>query len=106
MRLYDLRDSAETRGAIDGLVGVRSTPGTARAPGIRAGGFCRGLDVTLEFDARAWETNGLFLLASVLDHFLALHATVNAFVRTAAVQRGRAGLVATFPPRAGARVLL
>ncbi|HVJ51864.1 MAG TPA: type VI secretion system baseplate subunit TssF [Aliidongia sp.] len=106
LRLYDLRDTAESRAAIDGLVGVRSAPGTARAPGIRAGGFCRGLDVTLEFDARAWETGGLFLLATLLERFLALHATVNSFVRTNAVLRGRAGTVAKFPPRAGARALL
>ncbi|MEI9984107.1 MAG: type VI secretion system baseplate subunit TssF [Aliidongia sp.] len=79
---------------------------TARAPGARAGGFCRGIDVTLEFDARAWEANGLFLLATVLERFLALHATVNAFVRTSAMLRGRAGLFAKFPPRAGARELL
>jgi type VI secretion system protein ImpG len=60
----------------------------------------------LEFDARGWETAGLFLLASVLERFLALHATVNAFVRSTATLRGRPGTVARFPPRAGARVLL
>jgi type VI secretion system protein ImpG len=47
----------------------------------------------------------LFLLATVLERFLALHATVNSFVRTSAVLQGRAGSVAKFPPRAGARVL-
>ena len=81
-------------------------PGVARVPGARPGSFCRGLDVTLEFDARAWESAGLFLLATVLERFLALHATVNAFVRTSAVLQGRSGLAASFPPRGGARVLL
>lgn len=106
LRLYDLRDSAETRAAIGGLVGVRTTPGTARVPGARPGAFCRGLDVALEFDGRSWETAGLFLLAAVLERFLALHATVNAFVRTTAVIRGGSGPAARFPPRAGARPLL
>ena len=105
LKLYDLRDTAETRALVTGLTGVRSTPGTARVPGSRPGGFCRGIDVTLEFDARIWETSGLFLLATVLERFLALHATVNSFVRTSAVLQGRAGSVAKFPPRAGARVL-
>ena len=106
LRLYDLRDSAETRAAIEGLLAVSSRPGVARVPGARAGSFCRGLDVTLEFDARAWQAGGLYLLASVLERFLALHATVNSFVRCRAVLRGRSGVAATWPARAGARVLL
>jgi type VI secretion system protein ImpG len=106
LRLYDLRDSAETRAAIEGLLSVSSRPGTARVPGARIGAFCRGLDVTLEFDQRSWQVGGLFLLASVLDRFLALHATVNSFVRTRATLRGRPGVVAQFPPRAGMHVLL
>jgi len=106
LRLYDLRDSPETRSAIDGLLGVTARPGAARVPGGRMGSFCRGIDVTLEFDARAWQASGLYLLAAVLDRFLALHATINSFVRTRAVVRGRSGTVATWPARAGGRVLL
>jgi type VI secretion system protein ImpG len=106
LRLYDLRDSAETRAAVEGLLSASAKPGAARVPGARAGAFCRGLDVTLEFDARSWSGSGLFLMASVLDRFLALHATVNAFVRTTAVLRGRPGKAAAWPARAGARVLL
>jgi type VI secretion system protein ImpG len=45
-------------------------------------------------------------MASVLDHFLALHATVNSFVRTRAVLRGRTGRGGAWPARAGMRVLL
>jgi type VI secretion system protein ImpG len=106
LRLYDFRDSAETRAAIEGLLAVSARPGAARVPGARAGAFCRGLDVTLEFDQRAWQTAGLYLLASVLDRFLALHATVNSFVRTTAVLRGRPGRAAAWPARAGARTLI
>jgi type VI secretion system protein ImpG len=106
LRLYDLRDSAESRAAIEGLLAVSSRPGTARVPGARAGAFCRGLDVTLEFDPRAWQAGGLYLLAAVLDRFLALHGTVNSFVRTRAVLRGRPGAAASWPARAGMRPLL
>lgn len=104
LRLYDLRDTAETRAAIEALIGVSAGPGTARAPG-RAGGFCRGLDVTLEFDPRTWQVGGLYLLAAVLEHFLALHGTVNSFTRTRVVLRGRPGLAAAWPARSGTRVL-
>ena len=106
LRLYDLRDSAETRAAIEALLAVSATPGAARVPGARVGAFCRGLDVTLEFDQRAWQTGGLYLLAAVLDRFLALHATINSFVRTSAILRGRPGRAGAWPARAGARVLL
>jgi len=106
LRLYDLQDLPETRGAIAGLVGVTAAPGTARVPGSQLGAFCRGLDVTLEFDQQAWQASGLYLLSSVLDRFLALQATVNSFVRTRVVLRGRPERVAQWPARAGARVLL
>jgi len=106
LRLYDLRDSAESRAAIEALAGVTATPGTARVPGARAGAFCRGLEVALEFEQRFWQDGGLYLLAAVLERFLALHATVNSFVRTAVVLRGRSGRVAAWPARAGMRVLL
>lgn len=104
LRLYDLRDTAETRAAIEALTEVSAAPGTARAPG-RAGGFCRGLDVTLEFDPRTWQVGGLYLLSAVLEHFLALHGTVNSFTRTRVALRGRPGTAATWPARSGTRVL-
>jgi len=106
LRLYDLRDSPETRVVIDGLLSVSSRPGAARVPGQRVGSFCRGLDVTLEFDARVWQASGIYLLAAILDRFLALHATINSFVRTRAVLRGRGGVAASWPARAGGRTLL
>jgi type VI secretion system protein ImpG len=104
LRLYDLRDTAETRTAIEALTGISAGPGTARAPG-RAGGFCRGLDITLEFDPRAWQVGGLYLLASVLERFLALHGTINSFTRTRVTLRGRPGAAAAWAARSGTRVL-
>jgi type VI secretion system protein ImpG len=105
LRLYDLRETAETRTAIEALTAISAGPGTARAPG-RMGGFCRGLDITLEFDPRAWQVGGLYLLAAVLERFLALHGTVNSFTRTRATLRGRPGLAASWPARSGTRVLV
>jgi len=105
LRLYAFRDTPETTTAIEALMSVTSAPGTARAPG-RMGAFCRGLDITLEFDPRAWQVGGLFLLASVLERFLALHATINSFTRTRAVLRGRPGNAGAWPARSGTRVLV
>jgi len=115
LHLHDFRDNEQSRAAIAGLVGVSARPGTARVPpppGLtrlppsQAGAFCCGLDVTLEWDPGAWEESGLFVLASILERFMALHASVNAFVRTSCVLRGRDDRVAAWPARAGTRVLL
>lgn len=106
LKLYDLRDTAETRIALEALLSVTARPGTARVPGSRLGAFCRGLDVDLEFEPRAFQSSGLYLLGSVLERFLALHATINSFVRTTIRVRGRTDPETRFPPRAGSRVLL
>ncbi|MDD2877813.1 MAG: type VI secretion system baseplate subunit TssF [Acidiphilium sp.] len=106
LRLYDRAETAESRTAIEALVGVSAKPGTARVPGGRLGSFCRGLDVALEFDPKPYQDNGLFLLGAVLERFLALHGTVNSFVRTTLRLRGRVDPAMRFPPRAGHRTLL
>lgn len=106
LRLHDLRDTAETRAALAALAAVDTRPGVARVPGGRAGAFVRGLDVTLTFDAQAWQAAGLYPLAQILERFLALQVSVNAFSRTQVALRGRPGLVARFAPRSGTRMLL
>ncbi len=106
LRLYDLRDTAETRMTYEALLAVHAAPGTARVPGSRLGAYCRGLDVELEFEPRAFASAGLYILSAVLERFLALHATVNSFVRTTVKLRGRSDPEARFPARSGTRALL
>jgi type VI secretion system protein ImpG len=106
LRLYNPRGDTATRNAIDALLSVAAAPGTARLPDARLGAFCRGLDVRLTFDAAAWQSSGLYLLGSVLERFLALHGSVNGFVRTTAMLQGQADAVARWPARAGTRMLL
>jgi type VI secretion system protein ImpG len=106
LRLHDLRDTAESRAALAALLAVDAAPGVARLPGGRPGALVRGLDVTLTFDPQAWQGGALYLLAAVLERFLAQQVSVNAFVRTQVALRGRPGLVARFAPRSGTRTLL
>jgi type VI secretion system protein ImpG len=106
LRLHDLRDTPETRLALDGIVSVVASPGVARLPGMRPGSFARGLDVALTFEPQSWTAGGLFLLAGVLERFLALQVSVNGFVRCTAYLRGRSGSVAAWPARSGTRILL
>lgn len=109
LRLYAPHAEAndrETRRIIDALLAVTAVPGTARLPGARQGTLCRGLDVRLTFDAQAWQSAGLYLLGAVLAHFLALHGSVNSFVRCFACLPGVPDPVASWPPLAGTRTLL
>jgi len=106
LRLHDLRDSAESRAALAALLAVDAAPGVARLPGGRPGAMVRGLEVTLTFDAQRWQGGGLYLLAAVLERFFSLQVSVNAFVRTRAVLRGRTGVAARWAARSGTRTLL
>jgi type VI secretion system protein ImpG len=106
LRLHDLRGTAETQLALDGLVAVQAAPGVARLPGIRPGSFARGIDVSLTFEPQAWTAGGLFMLAAVLERFFSLQVSINGFVRTSVQLRGRSGQVAAWPARSGTRVLL
>jgi type VI secretion system protein ImpG len=106
LRLYDFRNSPETRAIIDSILSVRAERGVARAPGREMGAFCRGLDVTIEFDGDRFSTSGGFLLASVLDRFLGLYGSINSFSRLTARMKGRSGVSRRWPPRAGELVLL
>lgn len=105
--LYDFKNSAETRSLIDGIVGMSARPSAARVHGGAQGGvLCRGLDVTITFDESKFSGNGVFLMASVLERFLGLYASVNSFTRLTASIKGRTGALKTWSARAGDRILL
>lgn len=106
LRLYDFRDSPETRAIIDGVVSVSHRRTVARAPGQAFSAFCRGIEVSVEFDTAAFAGSGLFLLAAVLERFLALYGSINAFTQMVAKVKGRPGVLKRWPPRAGDQPLL
>jgi type VI secretion system protein ImpG len=106
LKLYDFADSAETRSQIDGIAGVSSR----RVVGsIQSGGpltFCRGTEVTIQFEEERFAGSGLFLFASVLERFLALYCTVNSFTKLVATVKGREGELRRWPPRMGENVIV
>jgi type VI secretion system protein ImpG len=105
LRLYDFRDAPETQAMIDSVRSVRARRGTARAPDSAMGALCRGLDITIEFEQRG-PSASIFLLAVVLERFVAHYASINAFTRLTATVHGRAGVLRTWLPRAGDLTLL
>jgi len=113
LSLYDFSDSgagqqrsAVTRQLIDGIEGVSSRPVVGRTGAPTASGYCRGTEVTIEFDEQKYVDTGLFLFACVLERFLGLYASVNSFSQLAAATRQRQGLLKKWPPRAGEQPLL
>ncbi|MBN1851495.1 MAG: type VI secretion system baseplate subunit TssF [Pirellulales bacterium] len=107
LMLYNHTDPSDvhTQTMINGLVGVSYRRVTARVPGELVG-VCRGLEVTLTFDEDRYPDGKLFLLASVLDRFLALYASINSFSKTIARSKQRDEVIRAWQPRAGEQVLL
>jgi type VI secretion system protein ImpG len=104
LRLYDFSDDAAIRRQIAGITGVTSRSSISRVTSDTGVAFCRGTDVTLEFDDDQYVGAGVFLLASVLQRFLGLYSAVNSFSRVTA--KTRKGVVKQWPPLAGEQILL
>ena len=69
-------------------------------------GFCRGLEVTVEFDEDKYVGASVFLFAAVLEKFFGLYASLNSFTQLVARTRQRKEPVKRWPPRAGEQILL
>jgi type VI secretion system protein ImpG len=106
LMVYDFADSAVSRQQISGISGVSYRRTTGRT-GRRLGSVvCLGVEVTLEFDETHYVGSSAFLMASVLERFLGLYASINSFTQLVAKARQREGILRRWPPRAGERTLL
>ena len=101
LKLYDLTGSAVTARQIAGLVGVRSRRTTARVVEGLASGFCRGVEIEVEFDPQQYAGTGAFLFATVLERFLPLYASINSFTRLVSRYRGSTQPFRRWPCRVG-----
>jgi type VI secretion system protein ImpG len=106
LRLYDFRDSPESRDAIEGLMRLSSRSVNGRVPGGGPGVVCRGTEVTIQLDPDRYTGGGLYLFASVLERFLGLYCAINSFTRLIATVKGWEGTLRTWPARAGDHTLL
>ncbi len=115
LRLYDFSDpevskqmSTVNAMIIDSIVAIssRRVVGRVGSSPEGGGGFCRGVEVTIEFDEQKLVGTGVFLFASVIDRFLGLYASLNSFTQLVARTRENAIPLKTWPPRAGDRLLL
>jgi len=106
LKLYDFTDSPETNAMIEAVQSLSTRRVVGRAGGGIAGGFCRGLEITIQFDEARFAGSSAYLFASVLDRFLGLYASINSFTRLIATTNRREGELGRWPARAGDKPLL
>ncbi|HEX5270433.1 MAG TPA: type VI secretion system baseplate subunit TssF, partial [Gemmataceae bacterium] len=104
LRLYDFAEG--TADLVEGLLSVAAGPVVERVAGGPASGFARGVKVALEFDRQRCLGTGVYLFASVLEHFLGLYTSINSFTQLVARVRNEKGELKRWPPRAGTQQLL
>jgi type VI secretion system protein ImpG len=113
LRLYDFSDpeagaqmAEVNRLLIEGVLGLSSRRVVGRVDEGAASGFCRGVEVTVEFDEEKYVGTGAFLFASVLERFLGLYASINSFTQLVARTKQGEGVIRRWPPRSATRNLI
>jgi type VI secretion system protein ImpG len=115
LKLYDFSDPETNKEEktlasqlIEGILSVssRRVVGRVGSPDDAESGFCRGVEVTIEFDEEKYLGTGTFLFASVLERFLGLYTSINSFTQLVAKTRQGWGALKRWPPRAGEHQLL
>ena len=106
LRLHNTGDDAAGEKHIQGIVGVASAPSHARVVGEHGLAFARGRRVELELDEEQFAGGSAYLLASVLERFLGLYASLNSFSALTARSRQRRRPLGDWAPRAGWKALL
>ena len=106
LNLYDFTGLMVTKQQIAGIAKVSTRRVVRRPESLAWNGFCRGLEVTIEFDEQKYVGTGVFLFASVLERFIGLYAAVNTFTQLVATTQQREEPVKRWPPRVGEQMLL
>ena len=102
LRLYDFDNSPATRQQIDGIVSLQSRYVTKRM----GQSFCRGVQITIEFDEDKFVGTGLFLFTCILERFLGQYVSVNSFSQMVARTVQKKEALRQWLPRSGNQILL
>ena len=106
LKLYDYNNTRATTQQIAGIDSVASRRKTARITGGPAFGFCRGIELEITFDPEKYAGVGAFLLASVLDKFVGLYASINSFTRLSTRMRNAPEPFKVWPYRVGDQTIV
>lgn len=106
LRLYNFGDSEAVSHMINGISRVDTCPKVARVGRGSRASFCRGTEIVITLDEDRFTGQGAFLLASVLERFFGLFASINSFTQLVLKSKQRDGVIRRWPPRAGEKTLL
>ncbi len=106
LKLYDFTGSAFAGRVVEGITGLKSSRRFARVVSEDGVAFARGTRVELELDEEQFVGGGVYLFASVIEHFLALYASLNSFSQLSATVQQRKEVLREWLPRAGRRILM
>ena len=106
LRLYNFTSSNFSENMIQGIYDLRSQRHFARVVSENGIAFARGTRVELELDEEQFVGGGVYLFASVIEHFLAQYASLNSFSQLVASTRQRKEVLREWAPRAGQKILM
>lgn len=102
LTLYSDTNNVLTNKQIDAVRSIESKPVTRPMSTSGPLSFGRGLEVTLTLDETGFEGTGAFLMAAVLNEFLAKYVSINSFTETVFRTTER-GEVTRWPAKMGRR---
>ena len=106
LQLYNFSDSPHLQNQIAGITSLRSRRDFARLVSEHGVSAARGTRVELQFDEEQFVGGGVYLFASVLEHFLGTYVSMNSFSQLSASTVQRKEVLKEWPPRAGRSILL
>jgi len=106
LTLYNFDNSPVTRNLIEGVVKIESRHVLSRVRSQGISALCRGLEITVTLDDDRFESQGMYLFGSILEHFFALYAPINSFTKTVLKRKRSPNPIKSWPPRSGEKVLL
>jgi type VI secretion system protein ImpG len=106
LKIYDYSATRATGQHIEGILSLTSRRAVSPITDSSAQGFCRGVELTIEFDDDRFAGGGPYLFACVLERFLGLYASLNSATRLVARSKQREGYWKRWPFRSGEKTLL
>lgn len=106
LRLYAYGDDPSQQMQIAGITGMECSNSVRRIGREAWRGFTSGTEITLTFDDEMYAGGSSFLMASVLNHFFALHTSINSFTQLNARSNQQERIWKSWAPMVGAQNVL
>ncbi|MBK5291559.1 MAG: type VI secretion system baseplate subunit TssF [Acidobacteriia bacterium] len=106
LKLYNTSGSLFSQKIIEGITRLDSRRHFARLLSEHGIAFARGTRVEIEFDESQFVGGGVYLFASVLEHFLGQYVGMNSFSQLVAKTKQRKEVLREWPPRTGRKILM